>query len=183
MSSATSTDALRPWQFFVIAALFAATAAVLMARQTSPAHLILISLAIGAAGLCGIAVYRMLAPLAAGDVAEAPVYGGRTRAALEREKALVLRSIKELEFDRAMGKVGDTDFEEMTARLRSRAIGLMRKLEGGATYREVIERDLRAQMGSEARPSAGACARCGMVNDPDAKFCKECGARVGAGAA
>ena len=31
--------------------------------------------------------------------------GSQTRAALEREKNLVLRSIKELEFDRAMGKV------------------------------------------------------------------------------
>ena len=41
--------------------------------------------------------------------------GGRTRAALEREKALVLRSIKELEFDRAMGKVSEKDFAEMSA--------------------------------------------------------------------
>ena len=32
---------------------------------------------------------------------------------LEREKALVLRSIKELEFDHAMGKVSDADFAEI----------------------------------------------------------------------
>ena len=44
------------------------------------------------------------------------------RAALEREKALVLRSIKELEFDRAMGKVSPKDFDEMAGRLRARAI-------------------------------------------------------------
>ena len=49
--------------------------------------------------------------------------GGRTRAALEREKTLVLRSIKELEFDRAMGKVSEKDFAEMSARLRARAAG------------------------------------------------------------
>ena len=35
--------------------------------------------------------------------------GERTRAALEREKMLALRSIKELEFDRAMGKLSDDD--------------------------------------------------------------------------
>ena len=40
---------------------------------------------------------------------------------LERDKALVLRSIKELEFDRAMGKVGDADFAEVSAGLRARA--------------------------------------------------------------
>ena len=49
--------------------------------------------------------------------------GGRTRAALEREKTLSLRSIKELEFDRAMGKVSEKDFAEMGARLRARAAG------------------------------------------------------------
>ena len=35
------------------------------------------------------------------------------RAVLEREKMLVLRSIKELEFDRAMGKLSEKDFDEM----------------------------------------------------------------------
>ena len=40
--------------------------------------------------------------------------GGRTRIALEREKTLVLRSIKELEFDFAMGKIAKADFDEMS---------------------------------------------------------------------
>ncbi len=40
---------------------------------------------------------------------------------MEREKALVLRSIKELEFDRAMGKVSPRDFDEMSTRLRELA--------------------------------------------------------------
>ena len=47
--------------------------------------------------------------------------GQRTRAALEREKMLSLRAIKELEFDKAMGKVSDDDFREMSGPLRSRA--------------------------------------------------------------
>ena len=37
----------------------------------------------------------------------------RQRVALERDKALTLRAIKELEFDHAMGKVSDNDFAEM----------------------------------------------------------------------
>ena len=63
-----------------------------------------------------------------------PLVGGRTRAALEREKTLALRAIKELEFDHAMGKVSDQDFAEMGARLRARAAGLMRQLDAGASY-------------------------------------------------
>ena len=69
--------------------------------------------------------------------------GGRTRAALEREKALVLRSIKELEFDRAMGKVSEKDFVEMSARLRARAAGLMRQLDAGAVIARRSKRRLR----------------------------------------
>ena len=51
-------------------------------------------------------------------------------AALLAEKALALRTIKELEFDRAMGKMSEPDFVEMSARLRSRALRVMKQLEG-----------------------------------------------------
>ena len=88
-----------------------------MARPSAPANLILISLTIGAAGLAALAVYRTFAPLVAprSDLDRQPV-SERMRLDLEREKALTLRSIKELEFDRAMGKVSPQDFEEMVAR-------------------------------------------------------------------
>ena len=66
----------------------------------------------------------MFSPLAGSDEPAGPqIFGGRTRAALEREKTLVLRSIKDLEFDHAMGKVSEKDFAEMGARLRARAAG------------------------------------------------------------
>ena len=68
--------------------------------------------------------------------------GQRTRASLEREKMLALRAIKELEFDRAMGKLSEADWNEMSGRLRARAARLIRQLDAGANYREQIERDL-----------------------------------------
>ena len=91
--------------------------------------------------------------------------GQRTRVALEREKMLTLRSIKELEFDRAMGKLSDEDWHEMSGRLRARAARLMRQLDAGAGYREQIEQDLAKRLGDDAgepahgaqRPSARAC--------------------------
>ena len=58
----------------------------------------------------------------------APV-GAATRAALLAEKALALRTIKELEFDSAMGKVSEADFTEMAGRLRARALRVMQQLE------------------------------------------------------
>ena len=117
-----------------------------------------ISLTIGAAGLAGVrglpdagAARRAAAPSASGSRSS-----GRTRADLEREKALTLRSIKELEFDRAMGKVSPQDFDEMAGRLRGRAIGIMKQLEAGATaYRALIEKELRgARVGARRRQVA-----------------------------
>jgi hypothetical protein len=186
-------DTLRPWHFFVLVSLVAATAAVMLARESSPEHLVLISLTIGAAGFAGAAVYRTLAPLVGRDVARsADGLSESMRAVLEREKMLVLRSIKELEFDRAMGKLSAKDFDEMAGRLRARAMSLMRQLDAGGGYRELIERELKARVttatarsGREkpAKPAVSSVqtCQCGAPNDADAAFCKRCGQKLAAG--
>lgn len=206
MNSATSTETVPPKggsyaadqgfhasHFFVLVSLLAATAAVVLARPSAPEHLILISLTIGAAGICGFAFYRMLAPLVAPRSASERELTESMRLDLEREKALTLRSIKELEFDRAMGKVSPQDFEEMAGRLRARAVGIMKQLDAGsAAYRVLIEKELAARVGKgyqspapispaaePKRPTAaaGLCA-CGTSNDADARFCKACGSKL-----
>jgi hypothetical protein len=163
MSSATSTDhaaaaaasAFRPWHFFVILTLIAATAAVLSARKTSPENLVMLSITVFAAGAASIAVYRTLVPLVGRErTLRADSLGHRARVALEREKTLVLRSIKDLEFDRAMGKLAEADFDDMSERLRARALGLMRQLDAShAAPRERIERELSDRLARDARES------------------------------
>jgi hypothetical protein len=118
------------------------------------------------------------------ELASEPI-SERLRGDLEREKQLVMRSIKELEFDRAMGKVSPSDFDEMVGRLRARAIGIMKQLDqGGSAYRAVIEKELAARIGRPvtlppAQPAraAGLCT-CGTQNDADARFCKACGSSL-----
>lgn len=190
-SQDASDQGFRPWHFFLLASLIAATAAVVVSRQTTPEHLILISLTIAAAGAAAAGFYRMLAPLVSEDVlAYSETLSARTRAALEREKMLTLRSIKELEFDRAMGKVSEKDFEEIGVRLRGRAIALMKELDDGraADYRAMVERELQSRLAHRAVPAAESpagrrCAACGTQNDLDAAFCKRCGARMSGEAA
>jgi hypothetical protein len=181
-------DSFRPWHFFVLSSLAASTIAVIISRRAAPEHLILVSLTIGAAGAAAAAVYRTILPLLLRDASmlgERP--SERARAALEREKVLVLRSIKELEFDRAMGKVSAKDFDDMAGRLRARAIALMKQLDqGGSGYREAIERELSTRM-KQTRPAATApaaphpheCNACQTLNDLDAAFCKRCGMALG----
>src|SRR5919197_6421192 len=57
----------RVWHFFVLLSLIAATAAVIMAKQTTPEHLILLSVAVGAAGAAAHWFYKKLAPPGPGD--------------------------------------------------------------------------------------------------------------------
>ena len=189
MNSAISTDlGLRPWQLFLLAGMLAATAVVLVSSGRSTSGVVVLSVTVVAASLVAVAAYRSLSPLVSPEdlVPDAPA-GGHTRAALEREKALVLRSIKELEFDHAMRKTAAADFEEMRDRLKVLAVGLIRQLDS-AGYREAVERDLAARGGTsavappappavpvQAMPSPRACAACHTINERDARFCKGCG--------
>ena len=195
MSSETSTDSLAPWQLFTLAGLIGATIVVFVSRGQTPAGIVLLSLTIFTAAIVGVATWRTLAPFTGNDKRRSrPVTGGRTRAALEREKTLVLRSIKDLEFDRAMGKVSQKDFDEMSTRLRSRAARLIGQLDAGAGYRKEIEREITRRIGAGSEEpglttgggptgsaSPRACPACSKDNDLDARFCKHCGANMQAG--
>jgi hypothetical protein len=193
---------LQPWQFFVLAALGLATAVTFMVRGQGVIPIVMLSVLMGTTAIAGFAALRLVRPLVAEDEDHTPMIGDRTRAALEREKMLALRAIKELDFDRAMGKLSDSDWKDMSGRLRARAARLIRQLDAGSHYREQIERDVakRLTTGGDARlkPSRSdedarlkesrpdnnssaktsierVCVACTTANDADARFCKSCG--------
>jgi hypothetical protein len=178
----TANDSLEPWQFFVLAALVCATAVTVVVRGQGITIVILLTIIMATVALVGIAALRTVRPLVSPEEDRTAMVGERTRVALEREKLLTLRSIKELEFDRAMGKLSDADWQEMSGRLRARAAGLMKQLDAGAGYREQIERDLAKRLAAspDAKgPVAGNfCTECGTKNEGDAKFCKNCGHKL-----
>ncbi len=171
-SSGTSTErgpsrsdsSFQPWHFFMLLAMLGATAAVWRSPDTHPAALLLLSGAVIAAGLVGLAVYHALSGFASGP-REERVIGEHERDALLREKALVLRSIKELEFDHGMKKVSDADFADIGGRLRARAMELMQAIE-----------ELPAPEPETAVEASPTCPACQTGNDADARFCKQCGA-------
>lgn len=176
--------------------MLAATATVIVATGQRPANIIILSLTVVAVSFVGLGAYRMLSPLVTQQAQTSFTIGGRTRIALEREKTLVLRSIKELEFDFAMGKMSKADFDEMAGRLRARALGLMRQLDAGGGYKDQIAVEVKRRLESddvshrgvdelamhtgtaEAVALQSVCEACETTNDPDAKFCKNCGAKL-----
>jgi hypothetical protein len=184
--SAPAGGSLRPWHFFLVAAALVATITVFLMHGQPLELLLLAVVTVAAAGYAGHSLYRTLSPLVSEGVGEdATMVAGRTRAALERDKMLTLRAIKELEFDRAMGKIAEGDFDIMRDRLRARALRLITQLDGAAAYREMIERDLAARRPADApalsavrataAPVRPSCVECGTANEPDARFCKNCG--------
>jgi len=188
MSSGTSTDAaprdasFRVWHFYLLLSMCGATAAVVLSRQTHPIALLLLSAASLAAGGAAYALHNAIAGFSSGEWADAAPIAESDRQVLEREKALLLRSIKELEFDHAMKKVSDADFADMGGRLRARALVIMADLDRAPAIvvpRPVPPRAPDVAPGRSARAIAAAvCAACRTVNEPDARFCKHCGAKL-----
>jgi zinc-ribbon domain len=206
MSSATLTEdarAARPvdrdagfrsWHFYILLSMVAATVAVMLTRDTHPAALLLLSAAVVCAGLAGVALHGALAGFGGQALEHGPVLRESDLEVLEREKALTLRSIKELEFDHAMGKLSDADFEDLGRRLRARALALMQQLEaaaGDAAAPSAVpaaaapeapgdDRVATSDIPAADPPAAPACDACGTFNDRDARFCKHCGASLAA---
>ena len=180
MNSATSKTEGDPspfavWQLYALLGMLAAAAAVWVAKNTHPAALILLSAAAVGAGVVALAVHHAAAAFVRRSGRTVPL-DERERTILEREKALALRSIKELEFDRAMGKIGDADFAAISSRLRARALTLMQDLErADAGHAGKAASGRAGRQTEEPAAQSDACPNCGTVNDPDAKFCKSCG--------
>jgi hypothetical protein len=184
MSSETLTESaprepggISAWQFFLLLGMLGATVAVVLSQHTQPAALLLLSAAVVSVGLVAIALHRAFGALLGREGFVTPRPTGRDRALLEADKALVLRSIKELEFDRAMGKMGEADFQELSTRLRARAIGIMQQLDN--TPGSDGSTGSSGSSGSAGKVvTAGVCGTCGTVNDVDARFCKQCGGKL-----
>lgn len=82
---------------------------------------------------------------------------------LQREKRSLLKAIKEIEFDREMGKMSDRDAAELTQFYRSRAIQIIKALERTGDESELsisqkIDRELKARISVAAAGARGKAA-------------------------
>ena len=115
---------------------------------------------------------------------------------LAEQKRRALRALKDLENERALGRIDEADYEVVQASYRTEAKEVMRRMdERAAPSRADAERLARAYLkehlpearrSSEAKPTSKpverieriSCVKCGGSNDADAVFCKHCGAAV-----
>jgi len=120
-------------------------------------------------------------------------------------QAVALRALKEIEFDRATGKLSDADYDELHAKYQSAALAALRGDAGRGTGEgrarsetarpsSLVPRPTCAVDGPRPEPDAvfcsacgrrlgtapGYCARCGSALTSDARYCNACGSRVAA---
>jgi hypothetical protein len=136
-----------------------------------------------AALVVGIAVLVLvLEPVARGDVTAAPASDPEDVEDTPRGRAL--SALREIEFDRATGKLSDADYETLKARYTARALEVLRH---EASTAEPRAGDLESQVAARVaaiRGGAGGqvarCPSCGPRPEPDAVFCSNCGMAIGA---
>ena len=109
------------------------------------------------------------------------------RMRLDHERGLAVQGLRELEFDREMGKLSDADYASLHGDLERRALTAMAALEkargaDSSRARASVRRIESARTAPTApRPQTqprtiNFCPQCGVRAIADAKFCGECGA-------
>lgn len=91
---------------------------------------------------------------------------------LETPKGRVLAALRELEFDRATGKLSQADYEQLTTRYSAEALRLQREEDASRGA------GARPGRGREGRAGAPTCPTCGPRPEADALFCSACGTRL-----
>jgi hypothetical protein len=106
--------------------------------------------------------------------------------ALASRKKMLLRALKDLENERAIGKIEPDDYEPIAAQYRADLKGVLTKIdESLAPNRALAEEAVAAYLEkpapkAEEKPTDKRveCPKCKAKNEPDAKFCKECATKL-----
>jgi len=134
----------------------------------------MLALVIGTLLAVGALAY-VLYPLLVGPVPVRRVATVPKRDAKVAEQEAVV-ALREIEFDRATGKLSDADYDELKARYTARALEAMRAadLARGAAGPAVTDDAIEAAV-SAYRERMRSCPSCGTRPEPDAVYCSNCG--------
>lgn len=96
----------------------------------------------------------------------------------ETERGRAVEALREIEFDRATGKLSDDDYGTLKARYTAIAVRAMREERAA----EPDDASLEAMIAARRHGgSPGACPTCGPRPETDAVFCSSCGLRLPTG--
>lgn len=101
----------------------------------------------------------------------------------ETPRGVALLALKEIEFDREIGKLSDEDYRFLKEKYTAEALEALRAEEGARAPDDVealIAHRVRAlrSAAASAPPGAPGCPTCGPRPEEDAVFCSTCGERL-----
>ena len=104
--------------------------------------------------------------------------GRDPRVEMQSRGEAAVEALREIEFDRATGKLADVDYTTLKARYTKQALTAMRAESKGTL---IDESDVEAAIrrAREARANAPACPQHGPRPEADAIYCSECGRFLG----
>jgi double zinc ribbon protein len=94
-------------------------------------------------------------------------------APMEGDSAVV--ALRELEFDRATGKLSEADYAELKTRYTRQAIAAMRREQDGDVAPTARPSDDEVEALVRAYRESRACPTCGPRPESDALYCSNCG--------
>jgi hypothetical protein len=83
---------------------------------------------------------------------------------------VAIAALREIEFDRATGKLSDADYAQLKEQYTRQALARMRRAPTIGAEEDDLEATIRAY-----RAERPACERCGPRPEADATFCSNCG--------
>jgi hypothetical protein len=92
-------------------------------------------------------------------------------------RAVALRALKEIEFDRATGKLSDADYDALKAKYTAEALAALR-VGGGPAPAAQRAPAVAGPLPSRGSPRVASCPIHGPRPESDAAFCSECGRRL-----
>jgi hypothetical protein len=93
----------------------------------------------------------------------------------ESPKVQALLALREIEFDRATGKLSEDDYEELRAKYAGAALEAMGAEEAARQGGSDAGDDVAEKLIARFKGPAGSCSSCGPRPEPGAVFCSTCG--------
>jgi hypothetical protein len=131
----------------------------------------------------GVALF-VAAPLVGGMRQQRRRTANPELARLDQEHAHALQGLRELEFDREMGKMSEEDCQDLRRGLENKALAAMaalEKLQGEtrvAPASAALRRPASPMVARRVVTQVNVCPECGVRLKSNAKFCFECGASL-----
>lgn len=124
----------------------------------------------------GAVVQPLLAPVRAGKPMVKPEIEFEELEESASPKIQALLALKEIEFDRATGKLSDEDYAELKAKYSKAALEAIRAEEAAVSSAAMETEDAAEELVRMAASGALAvCPQCGPRPETQAAFCSDCG--------